>query len=380
MRFRLTATITSAIIGLCILPGDTYAQWLKYPTPGIPRLPDGKPNLTAPVPKMPDGKPDLSGIWQTNSGAYNLNIGSDLKPGDMQPWAEKLFRERTETFGIDNPEFRCLPGIGPGISMGTYKILQTPSAIGFFTGGDFRQVLTDGRDLPKDPNPTWGGYSVGHWEGDTLVIESAGFNDKTWLDFGGHPHTEALHVTERFHRKDFGHMELKITFDDPKAYNKLWTISMNADLVTDTELLEYVCNENERDVKHFMVTEEERKRNRTTVQVAPAVLAKYTGIYELVNAEGKPIGRDGKTLTGDAKPATIAVSLDGDHLMVQLPFGGYGGAPFSLTTESETTFGLFGETFEFVRDAQGAVTRLIERGLGDLQAIRKGDLPEALGK
>jgi hypothetical protein len=172
-------------------------------------------------------------------------------------------------------------------------------------------------------------------------------------------------------------MELKITFNDPKAYNKPWTISMNADLVTDTELLEYVCNENDRDVQHFMVTEEERKRSRTAVQVDPAVLAKYTGIYELVNSEDKPIGGDGKPLAGDAKPATITVSLAGDHLMAQLPIGGSSGAPFSLTTESETTFGLFGETFEFVRDAQGTVTHLIERGLGDLRAIRKGDLPEA---
>jgi hypothetical protein len=376
MRLRLTA----ALIGLCVPSGAAYAQWLKYPTPGIPRMRNGKADLTAPVPKTPDGKPDLSGIWQTNSGAYNLDIASDLKPGDTQPWAETLFRERTEKFGIDNPEFRCLPGIGPGISMGMYKIFQTPSAIAFFNGGDFRQVLTDGRDLPQDPNPTWGGYSVGHWEGDTLVIESAGFNDKTWLDFGGHPHTESLHVTERFRRKDFGHMELKMTFNDPQAYNKPWTLSMNADLVTDTEVLEYVCNENERDSKHFMVTEEERKRNREIVHVALAVLAKYTGIYELVNAEGKPIGRDGKPATGDAKPATITVSLEGDHLMVQLPFGGASGAPFSLTTKSENTFGLFGETFEFVRDAQGTVTQLIEHGLGELRAVRKGDLPEAPGK
>jgi hypothetical protein len=379
MRFRLTATLTCAIIGVYFLPGAVNAQWLKYPTPGIPRLRDGKPNLTAPVPKTPDGKPDLSGIWQTNSGAYNLDIASDLKPGDTQPWAETLYRERSEKFGIDNPALTCLPGIAPGISMGMYKILQTPSAIAFFTGGDFRQVLTDGRDLPKDPNPTWGGYSVGHWEGETLVIESAGFNDKTWLDFGGHPHTEALRVTERLHRKDFGHMEVKITFDDPKAYNKPWTISMTAELVTDTELLEYVCSENERDSKHFMVTEEERKRNRTKVQVAPAVMAKYAGIYELVNAEGKPIGRDGKPLAPDAKPATISVSVDGDHLIVQLPFGGSGGAPFPLTAESENTFGLFGETFEFVKDAQGTVTHLIEKGLGDLRAVRKGDLPTAPG-
>jgi len=369
MRLGFTAC---AFAGMCV---PICAQWLKYPTPGIPRLPDGKPHLTALAPKTADGKPDLSGIWQTNSGAYNLNIASDLKPSDTQPWAETLYRERTETFGIDNPEYRCLPGIGPGISMGMYKIFQTPNAIAFFNGGDFRQVLTDGRDLPKDPNPTWAGYSVGRWDGDTLVIESAGFNDRTWLDMGGHPHTEALHVTERFRRNDFGHLDVKITFDDPKAYNKPWKVSMSAELITDTEVLEYVCNENERDVRHFMVTEDERKRNRETVQVAPAVLAKYTGVYELVNVDGKPVGRDGKPLAGDAKPVTIAVTLEADHLMIQLPFGGLGGAPFSLTTKSENTFGLFGETFEFVRDAQGNATNLIEHGLGEVRARRKGDLP-----
>jgi len=371
MRFRLSASTT--LLGIATFTSTgAYAQWLNYPTPGIPRLPDGKPNLAAPVRKTPDGKPDLSGIWQTNAGGYALNIASDLKPGEIQPWADTLYRQRTENFGIENPGYRCLPEIGPAMSLGMFKVFQTPSAIAFLSGGESRQVLTDGRNLPEDPNPTWQGYSVGHWDGDTLVVESAGFNDKTWLDFGGHPHTETLRVTERFHRKDFGHMEVQITFNDPKAYNKPWTISMNAELMPDTELLEYVCNENERDVKHFLVTEEDRKRSRTNVQVAPAVLAKYTGIYQVVNAEGKPVGRDGKVLTGDAKPSTIMIALAEDHLTIQLPGGG---AQIALNTESETTFGVFGETFEFVRDAQGAATQIVERGLGNMKAIRQRDLP-----
>src|SRR5262249_38805251 len=143
--------------------------------------------------------------------------------------------------------------------LGPYKILQTPGVIAFLPEGFYgpavhRQVLMDGRRLPENPNPTWQGYSVGHWEGDTLVVESAGFNDQTWLDGGGHPHTDALRTTERFRRKDFGHLELRTTFDDPKAYARSWTISLTVDLMPDTELLEYVCNENERDVPHFVVT------------------------------------------------------------------------------------------------------------------------------
>ena len=289
-------------------------------------------------------------------------MASDLKPGEVQEWAEALYRQRSENLSIDFPGFR-LPEIGPLLSFNMSKILQTPGVIAFLSeDGQFRQILTDGRELPKDPNPTWQGYSVGHWDGDTLVVESAGFNDKTWLDFGGHPHTEKLRVTERFYRKDFGHMDLGITFDDPKAYTRPWTISVEMVLMPDTELLEYVCNENERDVQHFVVTEEDRKKSRG-VKVDPAILSKYVGLYQPVDEGGRALGPSGRP----------AVSLSGDQLAVQL--GGAAGK-IPLTAESDGRFTGGGQPVEFVTDSQGAVTQLVIHFVeGDRKAMRKGNLP-----
>jgi hypothetical protein len=248
-----------------------------------------------------------------------------------------------------------------------YKILQTPGVIGFLSeGGGYRQVLTDGRPLPEDPNPTWQGYSVGHWEGDTLVVESAGFNDQTWLDIG-HPHTEELRVTERFRRKDFGHMELKMTFSDPKIYSRPWTIDMHLDLMPDTELLEYVCNENEKDIKHIVITEEDRKLNRTNVKIAPQILSKYAGVYEMQNPED-PKG----------KPISFSIFAEGDQLLLQ-PSGA--GAKIPLSAQSTTVFSAFGGSIEFATNDQGAVTHFTVKAVeGDFKVMRKGDLPPAATK
>jgi len=371
MRVCRSTAILAAVFASFLLPTTTHGQWLNYKTPGIPRTPDGKTDLTAPAPKMPDGKPDLSGIWQTRAGGYGLNVAPDLKAGEVRPWAEALYQQHKENLSKDYPGLKCLPGIGPEISFGMYKILQTPGVIGFLAeGGDSRQVLTDGRPLPSDPQPTWQGYSVGHWEGDTLVVESAGFNDQTWLDFEGHPHSTELRVTERYRRKDFGHMELKTTFDDPKAYARPWTISMDVDLMPDTELLEYVCNENERDVQHIVVTEEDRKKNRTKVNVAPEILAKYAGTYELVDHDGRPLDRQGKVVEQGGKPATFSISVDEDHLVVEL----FGAGKIPLLTESDTKFSVAGQPVEFVKDAQGAVTHIVVRAVeGDIRAIRTGE-------
>jgi hypothetical protein len=345
-----------------MLATPCHGQWLKYPTPGIPRTADGKPDLNAPAPKTADGKPDLSGIWRANAGGYSLDVTSDLRPGEIQPWAAALYKQRVENFGKDNPAGRCFPTLGPGISAWLYKIVQTSEVIAFLPEAyplpsAFRQILVDGRELPEDPNPTWQGYSVGHWDGDTLVIESAGFNDKTWLDLGGHPHTEELRVTERFRRKDFGHMELKTTFEDPKAYARPWTVSIEVALQPDTELLEYVCNENERDFQHFVTTGEDQKKFRSDVKVAPQTLAKYAGIYESPAAAGK---------------LTYEVTLVGDQLMVKPPAGG---GRIHFQAESATTFSraMVGDSIEFVSDAQGAVTHFIYRSTeeGERKAIRK---------
>src|ERR1700674_4124450 len=163
-HFRAIAAIMIAVS----LPAA--GQWLKYKTPGIPRTADGKADLTAAAPKTPDGKPDLSGIWRGDPGGYGLNMAADLKPSEIQPWAETLYKQRLEDLSKDSPSYRCMPQIGPYTSFGMFKILQTPTVIGVLSeGGIYRQVLTDGRPLPEDPNPTWMGYSVGHWDGETLV-------------------------------------------------------------------------------------------------------------------------------------------------------------------------------------------------------------------
>jgi hypothetical protein len=255
-------------------------QWLNYPTPGTPRGTDGKPNLSAKAPRASNGKPDLSGVWRTEYdpsadnerlfGAsisafsvpgddpstfskYFLNILVDFKPEDnpMRPVAVELFRKNTEK-KANSSSARCLPQGLPRTDINSYapfKILQTPGVIAVLYEVDntHRQIYTDGRTLPVDPQPTWGGYSVGRWDGDTLVVDAAGFNDETWLDSGGHPHSDALRVHERFYRRDFGHMDLSVTVDDPRMYTKPFTIKVTELLQPDTDILESVCNENEKD-------------------------------------------------------------------------------------------------------------------------------------
>ena len=239
---------------LALLPAGAHAQWFNFPTPGMPRTADGKPNLSAPAPRMPDGKPDLSGVWEhldSRGTAYYLK-GTDIP---WQPAAKALFEERTANNQKDNPESQCLPrGVPKADAFDIHKVVQIPGLIVILYEYQttFRQIFTDGRALPKDPNPSWMGYSAGHWEGDTLVVESNGFNGKAWLSGQGNPTTDALHVTERMRRRDFGHMDIQITIDDPKAYTKPWTSELHPQLIPDMDLLEFVCNENERDLRHLV--------------------------------------------------------------------------------------------------------------------------------
>jgi hypothetical protein len=213
-------------------------------------------------------------------------------------------------------------------------------------------VFTDGRKLPEDPTPAWQGYSIGHWEGDTLVVETAGFNDKSWLDGSGHPHTDALRVTERYRRKDFGHMQLQMTFDDPKTFTKTIHISMDVNLAPDTELLEYVCNENERDVQHLVGKLSDERNNDVSIPIA--TLAKYAGAYSL------------KT-----PPMDMGVAVT-DHGTLAMSINGKGSV--ELVAVSQTSFydpGL-GGLIEFHLDAQGRATDLILAiAEGDYKADRK---------
>jgi hypothetical protein len=194
------AELRSAVVLLAISTSVT-AQWLNLPTPGIPRTADGKPNLAAPAPRTPDGKPDLSGLWMLNAGPGHLaNIAADLKPAEIQPWADELYKRRLGNLGNDDPwTVQCLPA-GPRAILkggdGPARIIQTRALVLIlYDDLTYRQIFLDGRALPKDPNPSWMGYSVGRWEGDTLVVESTGFNERSWLDMGGHPHTESLRTS-----------------------------------------------------------------------------------------------------------------------------------------------------------------------------------------
>jgi hypothetical protein len=249
-----------ALVGLLLsLSGPVAGQWLKIPDKGIPRTKDGHPDLTAPAPRKADGKPDLSGIWQVAGPKYLQNLAADLKPDQvpMQPWAAALTKERmTGAHAAEESDANCLPQGVPKINVTPvpFKIVQNPEEviILYEAFGIYRQIFMDGRELPKDPNPSWMGYSIGNWNGDALVVQTSGFNGRTWLDQAGHPATEALKVTERFYRPDFGHLKIDVTIDDPKAYTKPWTVTESMQLLADTDLLEFVCTENNRDLPHLV--------------------------------------------------------------------------------------------------------------------------------
>ncbi len=248
------------------------AQSSNFRDPRIPRARDGKPNLSAPAPRQ-NGKPDLSGLWQATRtpdellGAvpglaqiqpdYNditkhvLNVFWGMKPGDvpLRPEGAALSEERQKS-GRDFQSAYCLPSSLPAsMLILNFKMVQAPGEIVVIPGnGDpARQIFTDGRSLPKDPVPSWMGSSVGRWDGDTLVVETTGFNERAWLDNFGHPRSETMRVTERFHRRDVGHMDLDITFDDPKYYTRPFGFKTALNLLPDADVFEYVCTENEKD-------------------------------------------------------------------------------------------------------------------------------------
>jgi len=247
-------SLTAAVLWAA-LSASGAAQWIGYPTPGIPRLPNGQANLSAPTPQAPDGHPDLSGIWQTTSGKWLVNIAADGVVVPFRPQAKALFDERQANFGKDRPSGRCVShGVTDFDALATpTKFIQTPTVtvILFESYNHYRQIMTDGRPLPKDPEPAWLGYSIGRWEGNTFVVETNGLSEKTWLDDGGHPHSDGLRVTEKFTRPDFGRMDIEITIDDPAMYTKPWIVKMQKRLIADDELIEWMC-ENEKDLIHMV--------------------------------------------------------------------------------------------------------------------------------
>lgn len=263
------AVLTSCMI-CTALAATASAQWLNYRTPGIPRTADGKPDLSAPVPRTGDGKPDLSGLWQADcialsdcwarSRFFDLAAGVPAADVEMTAWAASIQKQRESRDHVDDPVGYCLPQGYPRMAFpNPFKILQTSTVTAFlheaYPGPLFRQVFTDGRSLPKDSEPTWMGYSVGRWDGDTFVVETSGFRDGGWLDTRkARPHSDALRLVERFRRKDFGHIDWAITVDDAKAFMKPWTVNTTLTFAPDTDLLESFCDNHEMTMQHRRIT------------------------------------------------------------------------------------------------------------------------------
>jgi hypothetical protein len=263
------------------------SQWLHYPTAGVPKTRDGKPNLAAPAPRTSDRKPDLTGMWfnlgnegscppdikgesgeciEKGLGIGDVSLGLPRQAGNIAdglagglpytPWAAALMKERAATAGTQDPHSKCLPPNFPRSYALPHiqKFIQTPGLLVILDefNASYRQIFTDARPLPEDPQPSWNGYSSGKWERDTLVVQTIGYRDDLWLDMRGDPLTSAAKVTERFQRPDFGHLEIEVTVDDPKAYTKPWTVTENPSLLADTDLMESVCEENNKDARHIV--------------------------------------------------------------------------------------------------------------------------------
>ena len=273
----LRSTFIAASLSSLTLPGTVSAQWLKYPTAGVPRTADGKPDLTAPTPKDADGKPDFSGIWLSDNincrnrsqdpdslvcgselpfGKEGFNFGVSLQGGlPYQPWLAALVKERTANKAKDDPHIICLPdNFLRNYSLPhLVKYVQTRGLLVQLDelNANYRQIFTDDRPLPEDPNPYWQGYSTAKWDGDTLVVHSAGFRDDLWIDNAGSVITSAAKVEERIRRPNYGHLDVQVTVDDPKAYTKPWTVTLHQRLALNTELVDEICLEDQKDSAHL---------------------------------------------------------------------------------------------------------------------------------
>ena len=312
------------------------AQWLDRPTPGIPRTRDGKPDLTAPAPRGPDGQPDLTGIWNGPDPVLSPD------PMNAHEWVRAAARRHQQNYYRMRPYYQCLPSGPEAARFAAWRrIIQTPAAVAILNDNlTYRVIHLDGRELEGSPAPSWMGYSVGRWDRDTLVVDSVGFNDKTWLA-AGLQHTEALRVTERYRRPDFGHLEVEVTYTDPGAYVKAWGFTAQMALAADTEMLESVC---ERSSQDWAGSRSDAAR--TAVTVPPDALAGYVGVYKGVWA---------------GRPRTVEVSLSSSQLVAKISVDGMpAGEPRPLVPQSQTLFEGGGLGYQFILDDRGIATDVVE--------------------
>lgn len=329
-----------ATLVLLVSTTPLAAQWLTLRTPGVPRTADGEPELTAPAPRTADGHLDLSGLWRPSRVRSDLN-----DPSNLQAWVRTLVDERESRFFVDNPRLGCLPS-GPdnltagGNSYGLRRILQHPTMMAMlYNDGTYRQIFMDGRELEPDPLRIWMGYSVGRWDGDTLVVESYGYNDKTWLG-RGISHTERLRITERYQRSDFGTIQIDVTYEDPGALESPLHATLEMRFVADEEMLETVCVEaygGERGNWTTETTEIEEE----VAEVAPETLAKYVGTYRGMYLQNS---------------VTIEVTLEDGGLFMQRN----NGARARLIPQSEAAFVSGGFGFIFTAEGEGMATEVSE--------------------
>ena len=271
--FSSRVTVALVILGTLLVSTRLAAQWINYPTAGVPRKADGKVDMAGATPKIADGKPDFSGIWASDNvdprrpgvppnphdatASHQMaNLGVDL-PGGLpyQPWLVPIVKERTKNMAKDDPHIRCFPDnfLRAYGMPHLLKFVHTPNLLVMlneWTAG-YRQVFTDARPLPQDPNPALQGYSSAKWSGDTLIVDTIGFQDDTWIDWNGSVLTEAAKVREQIRRPDFGHLEIQVTVDDPKAYTKPWAVTIKERILVDAELIDEICLENEQSLKHM---------------------------------------------------------------------------------------------------------------------------------
>jgi hypothetical protein len=321
-----------------------FAQWLDHPWPGIPRTADGKPDLSAAAPRTVDGKPDFTGIWD---GPPPVTV---LEPGTLKPWVAELASERQDNYYRTRPFYQCRPS-GPETERfaGWKRLLQTPSTLAILNDDlTYRVIHLDGRELEEDPAPSWMGFSAGHWEGDTLVVESNGFNEETWVSRYGVSHTTALKVTERYRRTDFGHLQVDVTFEDPEAF-KPWGFTVYMQLQADTEMLESVC-ERSSETWEGTISDTEAQGVNVPLDVLERYVGIYTGIYG---------GRE-RSYEVTLVDGQLFASIVGDYNAVGLGAAGLDeGASRALLPISQTSFEGLGLGYTFVVDDDGMATNMI---------------------
>lgn len=341
MRLSFTALL------LLTLATPLAAQWLGVALPGIPRSADGSADLFAPLPRTATGQPDLNGLWRA------VGESGDLRdPAKIQAWALEAMAAHERNFYRDGPQMQCKPG-GPGYIVGgpggggsLRQIVHSPGLIAMlFPDLTYRQVFTDGRALEADPLPSWNGYAVGHWEGDTLVVESNGYNAKTWLHANGLEHTEQLRVTERYTRRDFGHMQVEVTYEDPGTFIAPLHTVVDMEYTTEDAILEIVCDEStEGGTKHW-VGDKLTDARSTAVEVAPEVLQDYVGTY---------------TGIWLSNPTTVEVTLQGAALFLSRN----GGERAELIPQSQDSFicaaCTWSQPYLFTRDGTGKAVSITE--------------------